>query len=62
MLFVESLAPLGVFFEPLYGGFESRSVARHAEARLAHQVNVVRVTAEPPSQFFDGEELGVVVF
>ena len=54
MLGVELSAPVGVLFEPLDGLFERGAIAWHAEASLAHEVNVVRVAAESPGEFFDG--------
>lgn len=61
MFGVELSAPVRVLFEPFDGGFEGGSIARHAEASLAHEIDVVRVATEAPGEFFYGEELGVVI-
>lgn len=45
MLSIERSAPVWVLFEPFEGGFEGGSIARHAEASLTHQVDVVGVAA-----------------
>ena len=54
MFGIEFTAPVGVLFEPLDGLFERGAIAWHAEAGLAHQVDVVRVAAESPGEFFNG--------
>lgn len=45
MFGIERSTPVGVLFEPFEGGFEGGSIARHAEAGLAHQIDVVGVAA-----------------
>ena len=54
--------PAWVRFEPFEGGLYCRSVAWHGEACLLHAVDVIGVAVEAPGEFFDREELGVVVF
>lgn len=45
MFGIEFATPVRVLFEPFEGGFEGGSIARHAEASLAHEIDVVGVAA-----------------
>ena len=54
--------PAWIFFEPLPRVFEGGAILGHREACLLHAIDVVGVTVEAPSEFFDGEELCVIMF